>query len=99
VIIPNKRPVMTISHAKCSHAKFACVLLLGSMLAASAAHALGQQVGREEDITDLKLGQRVMVDDGTCPAGQIKVISGAKMTPQGVARTRQCSPRSGAKQR
>ena len=44
MIIPNKRPIMTISHAK-----FACVLLLGSMLAATAAQALGQQVGREED--------------------------------------------------
>jgi hypothetical protein len=82
-----------------SHGKFACVLLLGWMLAATAAHALGQQVGREEDITDLKLGQRVMVDDGTCPAGQIKVVAGAKMSPQGVVRTRQCAPRSGAKHR
>jgi hypothetical protein len=81
------------------HAKFGGVLLLGLMLATSAAHALGQQVGREEDITDLKLGQRVMVDDGTCPVGQIKVVSGAKMTPQGVARTRQCTARNGPKQR
>ena len=94
MIIPNKRPVMTISHAK-----FACVLLLGLTCAATAAHALGQQVGREEDITDLKLGQRVMVDDGTCSAGQIKVVAGAKMSPQGVVRTRQCTARGGAKQR
>jgi hypothetical protein len=94
VIIPNKRAVMTISHAK-----FACVLLLGLTFAATAADALGQQVGREEDIPDLKLGQRVMVDDGTCPAGQIKVVAGAKMSPQGVVRTKQCAPRAGAKQK
>ena len=80
-----------------ARAKFATVLLLGSMLGATAAHALAQQVGRESDITDLKLGQRNMVDDGSCPPGQIKVVSGAKMSPQGVVRTRQCAPRGGAK--
>ncbi len=82
-----------------SHTNFACVLFLGLMLAAPAAHALGQQVGREQDITDLRLGQRMLVDDGTCPAGQIKEVSGAKMTPAGVARTRKCVPRGGPKQK
>jgi hypothetical protein len=67
------------------------------LLAATAAHAMGQQVGREEEITDLRLGQRIRVDDGSCPAGQIKEVSGAKMTPQGIARTRQCIARSGPK--
>jgi hypothetical protein len=71
--------------------------LLAVVLAAPAAHALGQQVGREEEITDLRLGQRVLADDGTCPAGQIKEVSGAKMTSQGVARVRKCVPRSGPK--
>lgn len=82
-----------------ARAKFAYALVLGSVLAATAAHALGQQVGREEDITDLKLGQRVMVDDGTCPPGQIKVVAGARMSPQGVVRTKQCAARAGAKHR
>ena len=82
-----------------SHTNFACVLFLGLTLAAPAAHALGQQVGREQDITDLRLGQRMLVDDGTCPAGQIKEVSGAKMTPAGVARTRKCVPRGGPKQK
>jgi hypothetical protein len=55
-------------------------------------------VSREQDIVDLKLGQRVKVDDGTCPAGQIKEVSGTKMTTTGVVRARKCVPRLGPKQ-
>lgn len=54
-------------------------------------------VGREQDIVDLKLGQRVQVDDGTCPAGQVKEVRGAKMTDKGVARTSTCVSRFGPK--
>lgn len=54
-------------------------------------------VGREQDIGDLKLGQRVQVDDGTCPAGQVKEVRGARMTDKGVARTSTCVPRYGPK--
>jgi hypothetical protein len=75
------------------------VMFLGLTLAANDAHALGQQVAREQDIADLRLGQRVLVDDGTCPAGEIKEVSGAKMTEAGVARTRKCVPRGGAKKK
>ncbi|MGT2436185.1 DUF6719 family protein [Bradyrhizobium betae] len=67
-------------------------LLISSVLA-STAHAA--TVGRVEDIADLKLGQRVLVDDGTCPAGQVKEVRGAKMTEKGVARTSTCVPRFG----
>ena len=56
-------------------------------------------VGREQDIVDLKLGQRVQVDDGTCPAGQVKEVRGAKMTNKGVSRTSTCVPRFGPKSR
>jgi hypothetical protein len=52
---------------------------------------------REQDIVDLRLGQRVRIDDGTCPAGQIKEVSGAKMTETGVLRARKCVPRAGPK--
>lgn len=69
-------------------------LLISSVLA-STAHAA--TVGRAEDIPDLKLGQRVLVDDGTCPAGQVKEVRGAKMTEKGVARTSTCVPRYGPK--
>jgi hypothetical protein len=73
----------------------ACLSLLISVTLAATAHAV--TVGREQDIADLKLGQRVQVDDGTCPAGQVKEIRGAKMTDQGVARTASCVPRFGPK--
>lgn len=72
-------------------------LLCALTLAAPNALALAQQVGREQDIVDLKLGQRMLVDDGTCPAGQIKQVSGAKMTSTGIVRTRKCVPRLGPK--
>jgi hypothetical protein len=73
---------------------FCCLLLV---LAAPTARAMGQQFGREQEIVDLKLGQRVLVDDGTCPAGQIKEVSGAKMTSTGIMRARKCVPRLGPK--
>jgi hypothetical protein len=43
------------------------------------------------------LGQRVLVDDGSCPAGQIKEVSGSQMTATGVVATRKCIPRLGTK--
>ena len=58
-----------------------------------------QPLSREQDIVDLRLGQRVKVDDGTCPAGQIKEVSGTKMTETGVTRARKCVPRAGPKQK
>jgi hypothetical protein len=61
--------------------------------------ALAQAVSREQDIVDLRLGQRVMVDDGSCPAGQIKEVQGSQMTTSGVLRTRKCIPRLGTKKR
>jgi hypothetical protein len=69
------------------------------LLLATAAIAQQQQVSREQDILDLRLGQRILVDDGSCPAGQIKEVSGAKMTPAGVTRTSKCIPRLGPKKR
>jgi len=71
------------------------VVLLG--LAAQPLFA--QQVSREQDIVGLRLGQRVLVDDGTCPAGQVKEVSGAQMTPEGIARTSKCISRQGPKKR
>jgi len=75
------------------------VLLGATLLAAAAAPASAQYVGREQDITDLRLGQRVMVDDGTCPAGQVKEVSGAKMTSEGIARAVKCVPRFAPKKK
>jgi hypothetical protein len=70
-----------------------CLILLALMLSGSAAHAMMDQVGREQDIVGLRLGQRIQVDDGTCPQGQIKEVSGAKMGPNGVEPARKCIPR------
>jgi hypothetical protein len=65
-----------------------------------ASSTLAQQaVMREQDIVDLRLGQRVLVDDGSCPAGQIKEVSGAQMTTNGIVRTIKCVPRLGPKRR
>ena len=73
------------------------IILSALLLIGLAASALAQQVGREQDIPDLRLGQRVMVDDGSCPAGQIKEVTGVKLTTTGVARARKCVPRMGTK--
>jgi hypothetical protein len=75
-----------------------CLLITFGLLASVTAMA-AQPFSREQDIADLKLGQRVRVDDGTCPAGQIKEVSGIKMTTTGVVRSRKCIPRLGPKQK
>ena len=72
-----------------------CLSLLIFGRTRATAHAV--TVGREQDIIDLKLGQRVQVDDGTCPAGQVKEVRGARMTDKGVARTITCVSRFGPK--
>jgi hypothetical protein len=82
----------------CGLLKALCVVILavgGLSLLAEAARA--QQFSSEKDAGELRLGQRVKVDDGTCPAGQVKEISGTKMTAGGVVRTRKCIPRTGTK--
>jgi hypothetical protein len=77
--------------------KVSRIIFSALVLAGFAAPALAQQVAREQDISDLRLGQRVMVDDGSCPAGQIKEVTGVKLTTSGVARARKCVPRMGTK--
>jgi hypothetical protein len=77
---------------KVSRIIFSALLLFGF-----AAPAAAEQVAREQDIVDLRLGQRIMVDDGSCPAGQIKEVTGVKLTTSGIARARKCVPRMGTK--
>jgi hypothetical protein len=77
---------------KASRIIFSALLLLGLAVPAAA-----EQVAREQDIIDLRLGQRIMVDDGSCPAGQIKEVTGVKLTTTGIARARKCAPRMGTK--
>jgi hypothetical protein len=74
-------------------------IFVSALLAALAAPVLAQTVGREQDIVGLRLGQRVLVDDGTCPAGQVKEVSGARMTPAGVTAARKCIQRLAPKKK
>jgi hypothetical protein len=76
--------------------KAVCFLIAFGWLAQTTAMA-AQPLSREQDIGQLRLGQRVKVDDGTCPAGQIKEVSGTKMTSAGVIPARKCIPRLGPK--
>ena len=78
---------------------FALLMLGGCAMVALVTPARAQQVSREQDIGDLRLGQRIKVDDGTCPAGQVKEISGTKMTSTGIVRAQKCIPRLGPKQK
>jgi hypothetical protein len=73
------------------------VLPASLILLLLAAPAQAQVASREPD--DLRLGQRVLVDDGSCPAGQVKEVMGSQMTTSGVLRTRKCIPRLGTKKR
>jgi Family of unknown function (DUF6719) len=79
-----------------------CRAIIASVLLAAfagPASAQTQTVGREQDIVVLRLGQRILVDDGTCPAGQVKEVSGARMTPSGVTPARKCIPRLAPKKK
>jgi hypothetical protein len=80
-------------------ARFLVLVLGGLAMSALACHATAQQVSREQDILNLRLGQRIRVDDGTCPAGQVKEVSGAKMAATGIVRTHKCIPRVAGKTR
>ena len=62
------------------------------LLAASAAQSAGA-LAQEPPDSDFRLGQRVRIDDGTCPAGQIKEVTASKLTPEGIVRTRACVKR------
>ena len=67
------------------------------VFAASSTAALADLVMRESEIVNLRLGQKVFVDDGVCPAGQIKLVTGAKLSVGGVQATKQCVERKGIK--
>ena len=74
-------------------------LAVAFMLCVLASSAIAQTVARERDIVNLRLGQRILVDDGSCPTGQIKEVSGSQMTAAGIVAVRKCIPRRGTKTR
>ena len=65
--------------------------LVATHVGASAQQA--QAVSHERNIVDLRVGQRVLVDDGSCPAGKIKLVTGAQLNQNGVVRSITCVPR------
>jgi hypothetical protein len=89
---------MTISHRKRNLGKF-LALPASLVLWLLASAALAEQVSRVQDIVNLRLGQRILVDDGSCPAGQIKEVSGSQMKQTGVVATKKCIQRLGTKKR
>ena len=79
--------------------RFSVCSLAAVALCALAPPALAQQVSHERDIVNLRLGQRILVDDGSCPAGQIKEVAGSRMTASGIIAVKKCIPRRGTKTR
>lgn len=69
----------------------AALLAVGALVAVTNS-AAAQKLAREPAAGELRLGQRVLVDDGSCPAGQIKQVTGARLTSAGVEHTRACVP-------
>ena len=68
---------------------------LALLLAMTPALAAAQTVLKEEPKRNLlRHGQVVLVDDGSCPAGEIKEVTGGKDdAAKQVRRTRRCVPK------
>jgi len=86
---PSRLPIMPFTVAP--------LLLSAAALLSAVSIAHAEQVASERDIVDLRLGQRIQVDDGTCPTGQIKEVIGAQLSSAGVVRRVTCVPRQGAR--
>lgn len=72
-------------------------LAAGAAALAAVTGVRAEQVSSERDIVDLRLGQRILVDDGSCPTGQIKQVTGAQLSSAGVVRRVECVSRQGAR--
>lgn len=75
---------------------WACIVAASAAVAAaSAAHGASAPVAIQQEPPEgaMRLGQRIRVDDGTCPTGQVKEVTAAQLTPQGIIRTRACVKR------
>ncbi len=62
-----------------------------------AGEAAADVLKREPPMGQLREGQIVLVDDGSCPAGQIKQVTGGNHVAAGgfknIVRTRKCIPK------
>ena len=72
-------------------------LVFAGALSAAASPALAEILKHEPPMGQLREGQIVLVDDGSCPAGQIKQVIGGNHVKAGgtkhIVRTRKCIPR------
>ena len=77
--------------------KVLAVCIVAMMAAAVAAPAAAQVLQREPPMGALREGQRVLVDDGSCPQGKIKEVIGGNHIKAGgsknVERIRRCIAR------
>jgi hypothetical protein len=74
------------------------ILAVGLLAACAVAGASpAQTLKKEPPMGQLREKQRVLVDDGTCPAGQIKEVIGGNHVKVGgfkhIERQRRCVPR------
>lgn len=69
---------------------FAAIMILANATASVA----GAAVPLRQEPVDLRAGQKVRVDDGTCPAGQVKEVMGSAVRQKNgtvtVQRVRTC---------
>ena len=74
--------------------EIALAVTLASGLVCVVGSASAATLKREPAMGALREGQRVLVDDGTCPKGQIKEVIGGNHTSVGgnkqIVRTRSC---------
>lgn len=74
------------------------IMALSAVAISGLSHsASAQTLKKEPAMGALRQGQRVLVDDGSCPKGQIKEVIGGNHTSVGgnsqIHRTRRCIPR------
>jgi hypothetical protein len=71
--------------------------LIASIISIGLAGSALAQIKREPAMGAMKEGEVVLVDDGSCPKGQIKRVVGGNHTKVGgskkIERTRSCVPR------
>jgi uncharacterized protein DUF6719 len=72
-------------------------LISGFLVASVASSAFATTVKQEPPMGAMREGQVLLVDDGSCPAGQIKRVVGGNHTKVGgtkqIVRTSSCIPR------
>ena len=77
--------------------EFLTVLPVMAVLAGMMIPAAAEVLKREPPMGQLREGQTVLVDDGSCPKGQIKEVVGGNHVKVGgtkhVERTHRCIPR------